>query len=550
MTETSPAARRARRGTLALAAAVATAGAAIGATALALPASAASDSQERVANGAPPKLEITDGTLTWGVKERFRKYVTGPIAHGKIETAEGASQAPGNGPFTFTGGKGSYDLSTHAVDTTFKGGVRFTGHEGQLDLKFSDVKVRTQGTKGSIVVDVTASGKLSDDVVFANLDLTGLKPGSEGGMVTYADIPATLTADGAKAFLGFYKEGDPLDPATLSVKAGGAPPTRPTPTPTQPTERPTTQPTTRPTTQPTGTPTTKPRPTQTATAKPTAGTPKPTPSGPRPTAPPAKGKIADGDLGWGVKESFRTYVTGPIANGKIAVSGGATKTKSGFGFPDGKGSYDLKAKTLNAGFAGVVRFTGHEGKLDLKFSDLKIRVNGTRGALVADVSSKDRTSGKVTKSNDQTVADLKVPSGALKPKGSVITLKNVPAKLTKDGAKAFGGFYQAGEALDPVQVSVSLSGKTTLPGGNGGSDGSDGSEGSGDSGSSDLAAASGSDSGTGGSGGITGGTGTASLASTGSGAPAEVLLGTAALLVTGGAAAAYATRRRVRPVTG
>ncbi|WP_431044730.1 HtaA domain-containing protein [Streptomyces sp. P1-3] len=513
MTAPSTTARPTRRtGARPLALAAAVASAAVGAAVLVLPAHAAE-------GGAAPKLEITDGTLDWGVKEGFRKYVTGPIAHGAIEVADGARQAEGNGSFTFTGGKGTYDTSTHAVATTFKGSVRFTGHGGELDLKLSDLKVRTEGTKGAITADVTASGKTTDDVALASLDLTGLKPGAgEGGAVTFAKIPAALTADGAKAFNDMYKEGQELDPATLTVKAGG-PATKPATTPPQSppqtqTQSPSQPPTGTPTRPHTGSPT--PRPTGDPTATPTspAGSPGQRPQG---------GTVVDGSLDWGVKKSFRDYVTGPISHGKITVSGGAKKTDGGFRFPGGQGTYDEKSRTLNAAFDGTVRFTGHGGDLDLKFSDLKVRGKGAKGSLVADVSAKDRETGKVTESDDLTVAELKLPA-SYGPKGEVVTLTKVPATLTKGGAKAFGGFYHSGDALDPVTVSASLDEGAALPGGGSGGAGSEPSS-------------------SGGSGGVVGG-GTGSLAATGAGVPSAALLGGAGLLAAGGAAAVFAARRR------
>ncbi|WKX70006.1 HtaA domain-containing protein [Streptomyces sp. XD-27] len=512
MTAPSATPRATRRtGTRALALAAAVATAAVGAAVLVLPAHAAQ-------GGAAPKLEITDGTLEWGVKEGFRKYVTGPIAHGAIEVADGARQADGNGPFTFTGGKGTYDTSTHAVATTFKGSVRFTGHGGELDLKLSDLKVRTEGTKGAITADVTASGRTTDDVALASLDLTGLKPGAgEGGAVTFAKIPAALTADGAKAFNGMYEEGQELDPATLTVKAG-RPATTPATTPPQsPPQTATRTPSQPPTRTPTATPT-QGKPTGDPTASPTSPA---SPSG----RPSQDGTVADGSLDWGVKKSFRDYVTGPIAHGKITVSGGAKKTDGGFRFLGGQGTYDEKSRTLNAAFDGTVRFTGHGGDLDLKFSDLKVRGKGAKGSLVADVSAKDRGTGKVTESDDLTVAELKLPA-SYGPKGGVVTLTKAPATLTKDGAKAFGGFYHSGDALDPVTVSVSLDEDAALPGGGG----------------SDTSVNSGSGSGGVVGGGSTGGTG--SLAATGAGVPSATLLGGAGLLAAGGAAAVFATRRR------
>ncbi|OPF73382.1 hypothetical protein VT50_0228630 [Streptomyces antioxidans] len=503
-TTSAPRPRRpAARGALALATAVAAA-AALGGAVTVLPAHAAA---------AAPGLELKDGTLEWGVKEGFRNYVTGPIAHGTIEVADGARQAPDNGPFTFTDGTGTYDTSSHAVDTTFKGTVRFTGHAGALDLTLADLKVRTEGASGEITADVTSSGTTSDDVVLVTLDLSGVTPGTgEGGRMTFADIPTELTADGAKAFNDMYQEGQQLDPATLAVTPGAATPTA-TPTPTD---------------SPSATPTTPTTPAPTHTTAGPANTPTES-SGAAPG-------VVDGNLDWGVKKSFRDYVTGPIAKGKITLSGGAADHGDGYRFPNGEGAYDADEGSLDAAFDGAVRFTGHEGALDLRFSDLSIEVEGAKGALVADVSSKDRETGKVTESDDVTVADLATGSGLPDPKGGVITLTDLPAALTADGAEAFGGFYTAGDALDPVTVAVSLDEDAELPGGNTG-----GSGGSGDTGGTDTGGT------TTGGGSVTGGSttgGTGSLASTGADIPTGAMLGGAGAMAVAGTAALLATARR------
>ncbi|MDT3400430.1 HtaA domain-containing protein [Streptomyces sp. B1866] len=507
MTTTATAPRRARRGAFALAAAVATA-AACGA-ALPLPAAHA-------ASGAAPSatLPLTDGTLEWGVKKGFRSYVTGPIAHGRILVADGARQAADNGPFTFPGGTGTYDTQAHAVNLGVRGTVRFTGHNGQLDLAFTHVKVTTKGTAGTIVADVVSSGHVSDDVPLASLDLSGITPGGgPGGAVTYANIPAKLTAEGAKAFNDMYQAGQELDPATLSVTPGTATPT------------PSATPTAKPTPTPTATPTAKPTPTPTPTGKPT------------PAAPPraASGRITDGNLDWGVKKRFRDYVTGPIAKGAVTVSDGAAKNGDGYRFQRGTGSYDATAQTLDARFSGAVRFTGHAGALDLKLADLAVKANGTKGTLYADVTSKDRETGKVTESNDVPLADLKLPQGGLTAKGDVVSLTAVPATLTARGATAFAGFYEQGEALDPVTAAVSLKKGAPLPATGTGIDT--------DGGSAPAPAAATTGGGATGGGAVTGGSG--ALATTGSDLPSGALAGAAAALVTAGAAVTYATRRRL-----
>src|SRR5699024_12359984 len=56
-----------------------------------------------VAAPSPVDATVTDASLTWGVKESFRNYVTGPIAGGQV-TPIGTTT--GTGPFTWTGGTG------------------------------------------------------------------------------------------------------------------------------------------------------------------------------------------------------------------------------------------------------------------------------------------------------------------------------------------------------------------------------------------------------------------------------------------------------------
>ncbi|MEV0279335.1 HtaA domain-containing protein [Streptomyces sp. NPDC050610] len=536
VTPPTPPARPARRFALAAATALA-----LGAGALSIPAFAADGGA-----AGPPKVELKDGTLDWGVKESFRKYVTG-MAKGTIETAAGAKQAADNGPFTFTGGSGTYDMGTHAVATTFKGSVRFVSKAHRFDIELADLKLSTKGTAGSITADITAEGKTEDDVELASLDLSKAERSSGDSTMTFAKIPAKLTAEGAKAFNDMYQEGQELDPATLTVKTGGG--GQPTQNPTTgPTQNPTTGPTTDPTTGPTGNPTDGPsrRPTTGPTGQPTT---QPTPSGKAPgdadgsggDAAAESGPIADGNLDWGVKKSFRTYIT-VGAKGKIQLSGGAAKNGDGYRFPKGHGSYDADKSALDAAFDGAVRFTGHEGQLDLKFSDLKVRVKGGKGALVADVSAKARDSGKVENSKDLRLADLDLSGKPMKAKGKIVTLSGVPARLTDAGAKAFGGYYDepAKRDLDPVTLNVSLDKNAQLPDGSGSSGSSGGSGGS--SADGGLGGGAGT---TGGSGGITGGSGGgSSLASTGSSAPTTALVGGAAALVLAGGAAAYATRRR------
>ncbi|SCE45663.1 PT repeat-containing protein [Streptomyces sp. DfronAA-171] len=363
-----------RRKTTVLAAAVATA-AALGTGALTLPTASAAPR----AAGAPT-ITLKDGTLDWGVKESFRKYLLSPIAHGKITMGDGATQAEGNGPFTFTGGTGTYDTGSHGTHTAFNGSVRFEGHEGVLDIELSDLQVTTTTTGGGISADVTtvADGKSTtdQDVVIADLSLDGIRPGTgAGGAMVFKDIPATLTADGSKAFQGFYQAGAALDAATLSVTADSGKPSE------EPTTGPTVEPTGKPTDEPSGKPSEEPggKPSEEPSGEPT-GKPSDKPSG-KPSATPAGSDgVAKGALTWGLKESWRKYIA---TGGGSEVSGGAKKSGDVFTFPYTSGTADADAEKTDAAFGGGVRFTYKAHGIDMEFSDVKVVTSGTKGTLDA-----------------------------------------------------------------------------------------------------------------------------------------------------------------------
>ncbi|MFD9907079.1 HtaA domain-containing protein [Streptomyces sp. NPDC059063] len=495
------------------AAAVATA-VALGATVFAFPAFAAdepvdapTEQQAPAGKQAPTVFTITDGTLDWGLKESFRKYVTG-MAAGRITTSGGAKQAAGNGVFTFVGAKGTYDLSTHTTKVSLKGAVRFTSTAHRFDIRIADVKVRTKGTTGAIKADVTLNGTKQNDIDLAKLDLNGIRPGhGQGGAMTFKDIPAKLTADGAKAFNGMYQAGQALDPATLTVVPGGSAPA-PSPTPSTPQE-----------------PKPKPKPTPTAKPKPKPTT---TPTKPEPRPGRTTGKIVGGKLSWGMKESFRRYIS---TGGEVKTAKGAKKKANGYDFPYAKADWKAGAKKLNASFGGSVRFLYKAHGIDMTFSDVKIKASGTKGTLYVDVKTPTRTS------NDVEFATLDLSGVSYAAKNDVVLFKKVPARFTAAGAEQFandtmGSMYKKGDRIDPVTVALTLTDGARIPSSSDGAGASGMGGGNGPVGSGSV-----------GGGGSVGGA-AESLAETGSGAPSGTLLGIAGAVVVAGAGAVYAARRR------
>jgi hypothetical protein len=304
---------------------------------------------------------VQGGRLDWGIKSSFQSYVTGPIANGSFSLTGGAATVGGS-QFRFHSATGTYDGASGAFNAGFSGGVHFLGHKKddgtyQLDLTISRPTVRLSGNGGTLYVDVISKAKdtgtvtTSSQVPFASLSLGGINMKGGGNAVQLNNLPATLTAQGAKSFAGYYTAGTALDPVSLSADVKAAAAAEPSRTPS-------------------------PSPSKSKAKKETSG------------------RIENGAVDWGVRRTFREYVTGSIAKGEWKLTDGAEDGGALFRFPKGSGTYDEKKQTLDATFAGAVRFTGEQG-LDLKLGALRAKVTDDgKGTLYADVTSAGGTGGE------------------------------------------------------------------------------------------------------------------------------------------------------------
>lgn len=180
----------------------------------------------------------------------------------------------------------------------------------------------------------------------------------------------------------------------------------------------------------------------------------------------AAAPVTGGTIDWGVRDSFRSYVAGPIANGTITTGGGATVNGDGsFRFNVTGGSHDTGA--TSAASSGSVTFVGHGGVLEMTISSVRVSVSGSSGQLVADVVSRPFTSTTETNPpvtyDDVVLATLNLASVTPSIDSGSASWSNVPAVLTASGADAFGGFYTAGTALDPVSFTLQLDGSGPPP---------------------------------------------------------------------------------------
>ncbi|ARF72244.1 Htaa domain protein [Kitasatospora albolonga] len=379
---------------------------------------------------------VQGGRLDWGIKSSFQSYVTGPIAQGSWSLTGGAATVGGS-QFRFHSANGSYDPATGAFSSGFSGGVHFTGHtkadgSNELDLTISRPTIRISGGSGTLFADMVSkergTGKVSNrsQVPLAKLGLGGINMKGGSTPIALSNVPTTLTAEGASAFAGYYTAGTPLDPISLSVDTKA--PAEPKPAPSEK----------------------KDADDKDAEKDADKAKEKDEEKAEKEKA----GRVENAAVDWGVRRTFREYVTGSIGQGKWTLADGAQDGGALFRFPAGKGTYDAKKQKLDAGFDGSVHFTGAHD-LDLKFAAVTVAVAKGEGTLSADVTSAGTTR--------KDVPLITFEAKDFAPKDGLAVLTEVPATLTAEGAEAFGSMYKAGTEMDPVSLAVAVDKKAELP---------------------------------------------------------------------------------------
>lgn len=461
----------------------------------------------------------TKGSLVWGVKSSFRDYIVGQIAQGRVTVSGGASAQGG----TYRFFQKSTSARPDATGTTTYGGtVAFWGHGGDLDLRISDPIV-TVSSRSSGTLTAVVNGSR---VPFANLNLSNAKKSTSGGAVTFSGAGATLTSAGAAAFTGpdgssFYRTGEALDPVTFTIGAdGGAASGSSTVATTL--VRPTFLP---PSTPPSSSGLTIEgvqggdefkagdvitasasgfEPNESGIAVVVYSTPvvlsqavtadaqgNATWTGPLPgSLEPGEHtltfqgsvdrgvtftvaeegdeigrcSVQDATLTWGVKESWRAYVSGSIANGDWTTSGNASYETPEFTFAGGAGNFDAQTSTGDVTFDGAIEFTGHDGALKVVLADPMVRVVDEDSAvLLLDVTAGDRSAAETGDAETTTTkavpfAELDLSKATVERSydGTSITVTDAPATLTEQGHQVFST-YGAGAELDPVDLAVTAS---------------------------------------------------------------------------------------------
>ena len=425
---------------------------------------------------------VESGTLSWDIRESFLKYLIG-FAHGSVNV-EGMEKTAAGG-FKYTQASGVYNPETKTGQINFAGTAEFTGHNGQLKSTIKNMRLVVVNGKGTLVADVdalTRDGKSvsKTGLAIAEVDLSGASV--KDGVFSAQNAAVALTAEGSEVlFAGQYRGADnAMAPLSFSVKLSEQTAENTVEVPrvseskssdNKGSENGSSDNSSSNSSGNSGA--------NGSGSNGSAGTSGSVSNGgsssngsvsnnpAQPVCVPvtrtrevqeqgaSDGTIKSANLGWGVRDSFRNYVRGGIANGSWELNG-TSYSSDAFNWSNGTGTF--KGGKGSISFSGSVRFTGHHGILDTTIANPRLEINGNSGTLYATMNSND-PSGKAT--NYGEVALLKVDLSGLQSSSDAVSVNGAATTLTAEGAKAFAGFYDAGKDMAPLSFSAAINGAKT-----------------------------------------------------------------------------------------
>ena len=425
---------------------------------------------------------VESGTLSWDIRESFLKYLTS-FAHGSVNV-EGMEKTAAGG-FKYTQASGVYNPETKTGQINFAGTAEFTGHNGQLKSTIKNMRLVVVNGKGTLVADVdalTRDGKSvsKTGLAIAEVDLSGASV--KDGVFSAQNAAVALTAEGSEVlFAGQYRGADnAMAPLSFSVKLSEQTAENTVEVPRISENKSSDNKGSENGSSDNGSSNSSDNSGANGSgSNGSAGTSGSVSNGgsssngsvsnnpAQPVCVPvtrtrevqeqgaSDGTIKSANLGWGVRDSFRNYVRGGIANGSWELNG-TSYSSDAFNWSNGTGTF--KGGKGSISFSGSVRFTGHHGILDTTIANPRLEINGNSGTLYATMNSND-PSGKAT--NYGEVALLKVDLSGLQSSSDAVSVNGAATTLTAEGAKAFAGFYDAGKDMAPLSFSAAINGAKT-----------------------------------------------------------------------------------------
>ncbi|SJN08257.1 putative secreted protein [Leucobacter sp. 7(1)] len=172
--------------------------------------------------------------------------------------------------------------------------------------------------------------------------------------------------------------------------------------------------------------------------------------------------VSTGMLTWGVKESFRSYISGSIANGEWTVSEDMRYETPSFIWDQVTGAVSSDLTAGNIAFTGAIHFTGHSGAMELDLSDPKIEFTDDDTAYLTLTIGATDAADAGGEATAETLRAAKIDlTDAVSAGGSELSLESAIPRLTAEGAAALNGeygSYVAGEELDPIALTATVTG--------------------------------------------------------------------------------------------
>ena len=425
---------------------------------------------------------VESGTLSWDIRESFLKYLTS-FAHGSVNV-DGLEKTAAGG-LKYTQASGVYNPETKTGQINFAGTAEFTGHNGQLKSTIKNMRLVVVNGKGTLVADVdalTRDGKSvsKTGLAIAEVDLSGANV--KDGVFSAQNAAVALTNEGSEVlFAGQYRGSDnAMAPLSFSVKLSEQTAENTVEVPRVSESKSSDNKGSENGSSNEGSSNSSSNSGANGSgSNGSAGTSGSVSNGgsssngsvsnnpAQPVCVPvtrtrevqeqgaSDGTIKSANLGWGVRDSFRNYVRGGIANGSWELNG-TSYSSDAFNWSNGTGTF--KGGKGSISFSGSVRFTGHHGILDTTIANPRLEINGNTGTLYATMNSND-SSGKAT--NYGEVALLKVDLSGLQSSSDAVSVNGAATTLTAEGAKAFAGFYEAGKDMAPLSFSAAINGAKT-----------------------------------------------------------------------------------------
>ncbi|MDO8188570.1 HtaA domain-containing protein [Conexibacter sp. JD483] len=164
-------------------------------------------------------------------------------------------------------------------------------------------------------------------------------------------------------------------------------------------------------------------------------------------------------LRWGLKLSWRNYAGIGTASDGATIVGGA----DGYVWPFRSGSFNPDTNRAELQYGGSVRWTAHEGVLDVTVSNPRLVLDGDDAQLFGRALSKSESTGQMVDYGEIPLVTVTLREEALTVADGRTRWAALGTNLTAEGFRVFSGNYPVGTVMDPLTATYSGPGGFPAP---------------------------------------------------------------------------------------